>query len=301
MVKKLNIKGLIAATFTPMTSDYSINLKVIDKYANYLKKNGVDGVFVCGTTGEGGLLNIDERKLVLQEWIKHKSKDFKIISHVGSSSYKLSEKLATHSQNLKVDGISSMGPSFLSPNDTESLIDFCEPIAIAAKNIPFYYYHIPPISHVKIGMKNFLEKASKRIPNLVGIKFSHHDLMEYQQCLNFKKGHFEILHGYDEVLLAGLSIGATGAVGSTYNYMSSHYKKIINYFNSGNIEEARKIQQFSVKMVEILSKYGGGVRTGKAIMKIIGIDCGPSRAPVKKFSSSEINSLISDLQSIGFL
>ena len=85
MVKKLNIKGLIAATFTPMTSDFSINLKVIDKYANYLKKNGVEGVFVSGTTGEGGLLNIDERKLVLQEWIKHKSKDFKIISHVGSS------------------------------------------------------------------------------------------------------------------------------------------------------------------------------------------------------------------------
>ena len=301
MVKKLNIKGLIAATFTPMTSDFSINLKVIDKYANYLKKIGVEGVFVSGTTGEGGLLNIDERKLVLQEWIKHKSKDFKIINHVGSSSYKLSEELATHSQNLKVDGISSMGPSFLSPNDTESLIDFCKPIAIAAKNIPFYYYHIPPISHVKIGMKNFLEKASKRIPNLVGIKFSHHDLMEYQQCLNFKNGHFEILHGYDEVLLAGLSIGAIGAVGSTYNYMSSHYKKIINYFDTGKIEEARKIQQFSVNMVEILNKYGGGVRAGKAIMKIIGIDCGPSRAPVKILSSSEINSLISDLQSVGFI
>ena len=301
MVKKLNIKGLIAATFTPMTSDFSINLKVVDKYANYLKKNGVEGVFVSGTTGEGGLLNIDERKLVLQEWIKHKSKDFKIISHVGSSSYKLSEELATHSQNLKVDGISSMGPSFLSPNDEESLIDFCKPIAIAAKNIPFYYYHIPPISHVKIGMKNFLEKASKRIPNLVGIKFSHHDLMEYQQCLNFKNGRYEILHGYDEVLLAGLSLGATGAVGSTYNYMSSHYKKIINYFDTGKIEEARKIQQFSVNMVEILNKYGGGVRAGKAIMKIIGIDCGPSRAPVKILSSSEINSLISDLQSVGFI
>lgn len=300
MVKKLNIKGLIAATFTPMTSDFSINLKVIDKYANYLKKNGVEGVFVSGTTGEGGLLNIDERKLVLQEWIKHKSKDFKIISHVGSSSYKLSEELATHSQNLKVDGISSMGPSFLSPNDTESLIDFCKPIAIAAKNIPFYYYHIPPISHVKIGMKNFLEKASKRIPNLVGIKFSHHDLMEYQQCLNFKNGHFEILHGYDEVLLAGLSIGAIGAVGSTYNYMSSHYKKIINYFDTGKIEEARKIQKFSVNMVEILNKYGGGVRAGKAIMKIIGIDCGPSRAPLKNFTSTERNKLIEDLKLINF-
>ena len=69
----------------------------------------------------------------------------------------------------------------------------------------------------------------------------------------------------------------------------------------GVLVEARKIQQFSVNMVEILNKYGGGVRAGKAIMKIIGIDCGPSRAPVKIFSSSEINSLISDLQSVGFI
>ena len=142
--------------------------------------------------------------------------------------------------------------------------------------------------------------ASKSIPNLVGIKFSHHDLMEYQQCLNFKNGHFEILHGYDEVLLAGLSIGAIGAVGSTYNYMSSHYKKIINYFDTGKIEEARKIQQFSVNMVEILNKYGGGVRAGKAIMKIIGIDCGPSRAPLKNFTSTERNKLIEDLKLINF-
>ena len=83
--------------------------------------------------------------------------------------------------------------------------------------------------------------------------------------------------------------------------MPSHYKKIINYFDSGKKEEARRIQQFSVKMVEILNKYGGGVRAGKAIMKIIGIDCGPSRAPIKKFSSLEVKSLIRDLKSLGFI
>ena len=82
--------------------------------------------------------------------------------------------------------------------------------------------------------------------------------------------------------------------------MSSYYHEIINYFKSGNIEEARKIQQFSVKVVEILNKNGGGVRTGKAIMEIIGIDCGPSRAPLKNFSSTERNKLIEDLRLINF-
>lgn len=300
MFKKLNIKGLIAATFTPMSSNFSINLNVIESYANYLKKNGVKGVFVCGTTGEGGLLDIHERKLVLEEWIKHKSEDFKIISHVGSPSYKSSQELAIHSQSLEVDAVATMGPSFFPPSDVESLIEFCKPIALGAKNIPFYYYHIPSVSHVKVDMKSFLEKASQSIPNLVGIKFTHNDFMEFQQCVNFKNGHYEIFNGYDEALLGGLSLGAIGAVGSTYNYMSSYYYEIINYFESGNIKEARKTQQFSVKVVEILNKHGGGVRAGKAIMEIIGIDCGPSRAPLKKITSTERNKLIEELKLINF-
>ena len=231
---------------------------------------------------------------------KFKSVDFKIISHVGSPSYKSSQELAIHSQNLEVDAIATMGPSFFPPSDAESLIEFCKPIALGAKNIPFYYYHIPSISHVKVDMKSFLEKVSQSIPNLVGIKFTHNDLMEFQQCINFKNGHFEIFNGNDEALLGGLSLGAIGAVGSTYNYMPSYYYEIIDYFESGNIKEARKTQQFSVKVVEILNKYGGGVRAGKAIMEIIGIDCGPCRAPLKKITSTERNKLIEELKLINF-
>ena len=91
--------------------------------------------------------------------------------------------------------------------------------------------------------------------------------------------------------------GATKVFDQVDKKMSKFISEKLNV----SIDEARKIQKFSVNMVEILNKYGGGVRAGKAIMKIIGIDCGPSRAPVKIFSSSEINSLISDLQSVGFI
>jgi N-acetylneuraminate lyase len=82
--------------------------------------------------------------------------------------------------------------------------------------------------------------------------------------------------------------------------MPSYYYEIIDYFESGNIKEARKTQQFSVKVVEILNKHGGGVRAGKAIMEIIGIDCGPCRAPLKKITSTERNKLIEELKLINF-
>jgi N-acetylneuraminate lyase len=299
-MKKLNIKGLISAPFTPMHSDGSLNLSKIEDYANALKKDGVVGVFICGTTGEGMLMSKEERIAVANEWIKFKASDFKIIVHVGSTAYSVSEKLAAHAQEIGADAIGTMGPVFLPPNDVASLVDYCEPIAKAAPQTPFYYYHIPFISNVSVSMKDFLIEAAKRIPSLVGIKFTHNDLMEMQQCMTLNNEQFEILHGYDEVLLGGLALGAIGAVGSTYNYMASCYQNIIQEFNNGNIKKARKLQLKSVEVVEVLIKYGGGVRAGKEIMNLIGVDCGPCRAPIKKFTMEEKNNLKNDLEAIEF-
>ena len=300
-MKKLNIQGFIAASFTPMHDDGMLNLSEIENYANSLKNDGLSGVFICGTTGEGILMTEIERKEVANEWIKFKSEDFKIIVHVGSPSYKTAEALAAHSQEIGADAIATMGPCFLPPNDTTSLIDYCEPIAKAASRIPFYYYHMPDTSGVSIPMKDFLIQAKSRIPNLVGIKFTHNNLMEMQQCMALNAGEFEILHGYDEVLLGGLALGAKGAVGSTYNFMASCYQKVLNNFNAGDMEAAQKAQLYAVKVVEILIKYGGGVRAGKEIMNLTGIDCGPCRAPIRKFCNKEKLALKNDLEEIGFL
>jgi N-acetylneuraminate lyase len=300
-MNKLNIIGFVAAPFTPMHKDDTLNLPEIKNYASKLKEDGVAGVFICGTSGEGILMTENERKDVAAEWIKYKSKEFKIIVHVGSPSYKTAADLAKHSQEIEADAIGTMGPCFLPPSDVTSLIDYCEPIAKAASKLPFYYYHMPSVSGVSLPMKDFLIAAKPRISNLVGIKFTHNNLMEMQQCIALNHYMFEILHGYDEVLLGGLALGVKGAVGSTYNYMASHYQDVLNQFNNGNIEAARKAQMYSVKVVEVLIKYGGGVRAGKEIMNLTGINCGPCRAPIKKMSNQEKINLKQDLEDIGFL
>ena len=299
-MNKLNIKGLIAAPFTPMLEDMSIHTNAIKKYAKKLIDDGVKGVFICGTTGEGLLMDTDERKQVLEEWVKYQSASFKIIAHVGSTSFVIASKLAKHAQEVGADAIATMGPSFLPPNKIEALVDYCEIIAKSAPKLPFYYYHMPQVSHVDISMLSFLEEGEKRIPTLAGIKFTNNNLMELQQLLNYKDGKFEIFHGYDEVLLAGLVLGAKGAVGSTYNYMSKKYMELIQNFESGDLLAARKIQLYSVKVVEVLIKYGGGVRGGKEIMNLCGIECGPLRTPFIKFTKEESEQLKRDLESIDF-
>ena len=93
------IKGLIAAPFTPMKEDGSINPRIIGKYAEKLKTDDVKGVFICGTTGEGMFMTNKERKEITEKWMAEQTDDFMVIVHVGTTSAKQSRELAAHAQD----------------------------------------------------------------------------------------------------------------------------------------------------------------------------------------------------------
>ncbi len=297
-IKKL--KGLIAAPYTPMNGDGSLNLGIVAPYAAKLKKDGVKGVFICGTTGEGMLMALEERMAVAEAWIKEQSPDFKVMVHVGTTSYMQSKELAKHAQKIGAYAIGCMGPTFLKPGNVDDLIRFCAEVASSAPGLPFYYYHIPSVSGVSLSMYKFLKKAQQAIPNLAGIKYTHNDFMEMLQCIQLDNGKWDILHGFDELLLCGLTLGAKAAIGSTYNYMAPVYQKIIDNFQKGDIDAARAGQQTSVEFIDLLIKYGGGVIGGKPIMKMVGIDCGPLRAPAYNLTKDEYENYCSELKGIGF-
>ncbi len=294
------LTGLVAAPFTPMDTIGTLNLKLVEKYAAKLKKDGVGGVFVCGTTGEGMLMTSEERQDVAESWIEQQTENFKVIVHVGTTSAKQSKELARHAQEIGAYAFGCMGPMFLKPSRTEDLVNFCSEVASGAPELPFYYYHIPSVSDVNLPMTDFLNKAQSVIPNLTGIKFTHRNMMEMFQCLRAEEGKWDILHGFDEELICGLSLGAKGAVGSTFNYLAPLYLKLIDAFQSGNIEEARNYQYKSVKFIEILIRYGGGVIGGKPIMKFVGLDCGPLRTPAHNFNTEELIKYEKELNAIGF-
>lgn len=294
------INGLIAAPFTPMLENGEINVSRIKAYADKLKSDGICGVFVCGTTGEGMFMTTEERKAVAESWTVEQTDEFRIIVHVGSTSVKQSKQLAEHAQEIGAWGVGCMGPVFLKPSSINQLVDFCAEVASGCPNLPFYYYHIPPVSGINLSMTDFLLEASLRIPNLVGIKFTDNNFMEMQKCLNLDGGKWDILHGFDEMLLGGLSFGVKGAVGSTYNYVAPLYLNILDDFKKGNIEGARKKQLKSVEIVDVLLKYNGALVAGKAMMKAVGVDCGPCRSPLSNITEKQYNELVEDMKKIGF-
>jgi len=297
----LKIKGLIAAPFTPMNEDGSINTGIIPDYATKLKNDRLSGVFICGTTGEGMLMTPEERMEVAENWIPEQSEEFKVIVHVGTTSSKQSKKLANHAEQAGAYAVGCMGPLFLPPAGADELVGFCAEVASGSPKIPFYYYHIPSVSGVKIPMVEFIQKAKEQIPNLAGIKFTDNNFMDMQQCLRLDNSRWDILHGYDEQLLAGLAFGAKGAVGSTYNFIAPLYYGVMQDFEKGNLKAAREKQALTIKVVNTLNKYGGPIAAGKALMKQSGVDCGPCRLPLKNLNHTNYKNFTMEIESIGVL
>lgn len=295
------LDGLIAATFTPMRPDGDINYAVIKQYAQHIADSGISGVFVCGTTGEFTSLTTQERKLVLEHWMESAEGRFGVIAHVGSDNQREAMELAHHAAVVGADGVGCIAPSFFKPDTVRDLIGFFRPIAAAAPELPFYYYNMPSMTGVNLPVSEFLHEGKKAIPNLVGVKFTHSNLMEMGDCIHLDGGAFEVLHGFDETLIGGLALGAVAGVGSTYNYIPSVYLKIMEAMKEGNIEKARAYQVQSIETVKVIIQYGGGVRGGKAIMNLLGIECGECRPPFAPLSDEEYASLEKQLSEQGII
>jgi len=296
---KTRLNGLIAAPFTAMNADGSLNLTLIERQAAALAESGVSGAFICGTTGEGPSLTTDERLQVAEQWMAVAPRALRVIVHVGHPSVAESRRLAAHAERIKACAFATIGPIFFRATNLEQLVDFCAQVASGAPGLPFYYYHMPAMTGADFPMCDFLQLASPRIPNLAGIKFTHENLMDYSRCLNLNEGRFNILFGRDEILLAALALGATGAVGSTYNYMAPLYHQVIKAFKAGDLETARRFQTQAIEIIAVMSRRGGLV-AGKAMMKMAGMDCGPVRAPLQNLSPETLGLLTRELERVGF-
>jgi N-acetylneuraminate lyase len=293
------LSGLIAATYTPMRDDYSINLDAIGPLTDRLIADGVKGLFVCGSTGEGVSMTTEERKLVAEAFIAAARGRVSVVVHVGHNSLHEARELATHAQSAGADVVSAVAPNYFPISDIATLVDSTALVAAAAPKLPFYYYHIPVMTGINVDMVEFLRLAGARVDNFVGVKYTANTLHEYQACVALEDGRFDVLFGYDELLLPALAVGARGAVGSTYNIATPLYCRILAAFDAGDIQGARAEQLRSVEMISTLSRYPFHPAV-KAVMGMIGTPCGPCRLPLPPLTEDQTRQLRDDLQTIGF-
>jgi N-acetylneuraminate lyase len=300
MLKINKYEGLVAAPFTPMDPKGDLNPGMIPEYYRFLEANGVAGAFINGSTGEGSSLTQKEKQINALAWGEclRAGGKIRVINLVGGTSYQECIENALFSREIGLSAIAVLAPYYFKPADDTHLAEFVARVGEAVAEMPVYFYHIPVLTGVNMPMAGFLAKISQMLPNFAGIKYTHEDFMDFLTCLSYKNGTYDMLWGRDECMLSALVLGCRGAVGSSYNYAAPLYHSLIEAFSNNDLVLARQLQQSSIEMIALLGKYGG-IATGKAFMRYIGMECGEFRLPVKNMDRKSFEHFAEDVRALG--
>lgn len=293
------IEGLIAASFTPFHDDGKLHLEMIPPLVEKYVQDGLKGIFVGGSNGEGPNMTLKERMMLSEAFVKAAAGRLMIIVHAGHACIADARALAAHAADIGADAVSSVAAFYFKPRTVDQLTNSMAAIAAGAGELPFYYYHIPHLTGLNFDMTRFLSLADGLIPNLAGIKYTAHSLQEFQACLEWGNRKYDILFGLDELLLPAMAVGAIGAIGSTYSFAAPMYYKTMELIRSNQWEKARLNHGYMCKIIQIFLEYPS-IPAQKAIMKMLGWDLGPCRLPLETLSANQYQSLFHQLEQISF-
>ncbi|MEG0546353.1 MAG: N-acetylneuraminate lyase [Oscillospiraceae bacterium] len=266
-------KGLFTALLTPFNEDNTLNKQSIEKLIEFNIDCGVKGFYVGGSTGEGMLLTAEERKELFKIVADCNNGRTTLIAHVGTISTDAAIDMAKCAEKLGYDAISAVAPFYYSFS-YEAIMGYYNDI-VNSVNVPMIIYNFPNSG----GFAFTADIANKLFKNekFIGIKHTSGDMFALQQFKHLDRDII-VYNGFDETLLAGLAMGADGAIGSTYNFMAGKYLKIIDDFKAGRIEEAQKGQNEADEIIVEMIKFGV-FQSEKAILTEMGIDMGECRRP----------------------
>lgn len=301
MSAPFSFRGLCPAAHTPMHADGSVNLAGVAPLAAHLAGRGLTTAFICGTTGESSSLTLAERAALSDAWSEvGPAHGMKVVVHVGSNCLTDAAELAARAERNRADAVSMIAPSYFRPRTLEDLVACCALVAAGCPRTPFYYYDIPAMTGITgFPVDAFLEAASRRIPNLAGVKYSNPDLAAMRRGAALEGGRFDLPFGIDERYLEALDAGARGGVGSTYNFMPGVLRRIIEAHARGDRKAAEAEQARVPAVVDVLARRGY-LGAAKALMRELGVPVGPARLPNGNPTPDELRAMLGELESMGY-
>ncbi|XP_014468637.1 PREDICTED: N-acetylneuraminate lyase-like isoform X2 [Dinoponera quadriceps] len=295
-------RGLIVPVFTPFTKDGSLNLSIVSRYGNYLAEKGVKGILVNGSSGEGTLMSVNERKLIAEAWVKVvKETKQHLMIQVGGASLPDVIELAKHAESLHVDAILCLPELYFKPSTPGQLIEYLEIIGQAAPNTPLLYYHVPMFTNVNIHMGQFLESIGDKIPTFVGIKFTSAKLDEGAQALHADNKKYVIFLGNDQLMNAACALGMDSFIATSINIFPELTIDLVAASKNNDTLKAKKMQEKLSNAILAIAKYANWVECMKTAMVLLtDIDVGPPRKPLKCLPSDILENMKTDLIKLGY-
>ncbi|HRT30292.1 MAG TPA: dihydrodipicolinate synthase family protein, partial [Kiritimatiellia bacterium] len=276
------MSGAHAAMFTPFDAKGRVNPEMIAKIMDYGYANGLKGFYLTGTTGEWWLLSLEERKQVLAAAVASNKGRGKLIAHVGANRTDDSVELARYAAEIGIDWVSSIAPQLYRTSFDATLYHYRK--IAEATDLPFMVYSMGAALVPERDIRFF------DLKNVKGIKYTGRDYYAAQRLKRVLDKSKETIWfaGCDEQLLCGLALGNVfaGGIGTSYNIIPKHIAMICEYAAKNDFRTAAKWQDETNRLIELMIESDNWSYR-KAMMRFIGLDCGPYRKPFEPLTAAQ--------------
>ena len=289
----MKFSGVMPALVSPIDANEKINIPVLNQLLTDLLEKGADGFYLCGATGEGIAIDPEQRMVLAEEAIKTVIGRKPCIVQVASGNFEDAIRLAKHAEKVGAAAISATPPLFFS-YDKDDVYNYYKKLADAV-SIPMMIYYNPAAGfHINadIAAKMF------EIDNVTAIKWTSSDYYQMMRLRDLTKGEMNIINGPDEMLLMGLSAGADGGIGTTYNFMFDIIRGIYDNFMKGDLETAREYQTRAIRIISVLLSYKI-IPAAKVVLEAQGYAVGNATFPMKRYSDEEKATIVEQMRTAG--
>ncbi|MBV0145459.1 N-acetylneuraminate lyase [Klebsiella quasipneumoniae] len=290
----VNLRGVMAALLTPFDGQQKLDKESLRRLVRFNLRQGVDGLYVGGSTGEAFVQSGTERQEVLEIVAEEAKGKMTLIAHVGCVSTLESQQLARAAVGYGYDAVSAVTP-FYYPFSFEEHCAHYQAIIESADGLPMVVYNIPALSGVKLTLAQINTLVT--LPGVGALKQTSGDLFQMEQI---RRAHPDLVlyNGYDEIFASGLLAGADGGIGSTYNIMGWRYQGMVAALKVGDVAKAQQLQCECNKVIDLLIKTGvfRGLKTVLHYMDVVSVPlCRKPFAPVDEKFLPELKALAQQL------
>jgi len=290
-------QGAWPALLTPFTTDNQVNVPVLRGLVDYLIGKRIGGLYVCGSTGEGIYMSVDERKLVTETVIDRTAGRVPVIVHVGTMVARDAVTLAGHAQAAGADAVASIIPPQFA--HVQSIYDYYCALSQAAPDLPLLSYIFGGPTDAVALMRQLMP-----IPTIAGSKYTGPNMHEFRRIVELGKEYhgpyaWTVFSGMDEECYFASLFGSSGNIGSTLNYIPGAYREIHAARAFGDVARGTELQLRANAITQVLFSFGflGAV---KEIMRPLGFDCGQPRLPARPFDAARRADMMAQVNEVGF-
>lgn len=267
-MKSFKLQGAITAIVTPFQTNGKVDIAALKKIVDFQIEGGVDGIVVCGSTGEAATLEVDEYELVVKTVIEKARKRVPVIAGASHNNTAKAVHLSKLAKKARADALLHTNPYYNKPT-TSGLIAHFKAITDAV-DLPLIIYNVPGRTGANMTAETTI-KIAKEVPYVIGIKEASGNITQMMEIVKTAPSDFAVLSGDDSLTLPLIACGGVGIISVVANEIPKEFSAMVHAALDGDFEKARKLhyEWFDLMNANFIESNPIPVKTALAAMGLM--------------------------------